>query len=61
MGCITATATLQQDVINSEATLIREKVDVSAGVVCTIEDNNVLWASDGVLYDSVPEPIFITE
>lgn len=61
MGCVTATAILQQDVISSGAALIRDEISASAGVVCTIGDNNVLWASDGVLYDSVPEPIFITE
>lgn len=61
MGCVTATAILQQDVISSGAALIRDEISVSAGVVCTIGDNNVLWASDGVLYDSTPEPIFTTE
>lgn len=43
------------------AELMREEIKASAGIDCTQVETSVLCASDGVLYSSEPEPIFITK
>ena len=50
MSCFTASAEL-----------IREELKATATIVCVLGKNTLLLASDGVLYDSDQEPIFITE
>lgn len=49
MGCLEASAEI-----------IREEYKVEATMVCSLGANNVLQASDGVLYSSESEPIFTT-
>lgn len=50
MSCVTASAEL-----------VRDKVEATATIVCVLGKNTLLLASDGVLYDSDQQPIFITE
>lgn len=43
------------------AELIREEIEIRAEIDCSELKTNVLCASDGVLYSSDPEPLFVTE
>ena len=61
MSCLSANANCVKEDITITATLVREKVIVSAAVVCPIGIDNALHASNGALYDSNYEPIFTTE
>jgi hypothetical protein len=43
------------------AELIREEIEIRAEIDCSELETNVLCASDGVLYSSDPEPLFVTK
>lgn len=62
MSCLSAQAVLLaagMDHISAE--LIREEIEIRAEIDCSEMKTNVLCASDGVLYSSEPEPLFVTE
>lgn len=60
MSCLSnAVASLMHDSMIGSATLIREEINITAECDCTQVETNVLCASDGVLYSSEPEPIFL--
>lgn len=50
MGCLSA-----------EAEIIRTEINASMSFTCSVGDDDSLRASDGVLYDCGPEPIYVTE
>lgn len=47
MGCLSA-----------EAEIIRTEINASMSFTCSVGDDDSLRASDGVLYDCGPEPIY---
>lgn len=62
MSCLSVQAVLLaagMDYIRAE--LIREEIEIRAEIDCLEMKTNVLCASDGVLYSSDPEPLFVTE
>lgn len=72
MSCLKAQASLEVDFEGISAVLVREDIDILAGLIreeieiraeidCSDLETNVLCASDGVLYSSEPEPLFVTE
>ena len=61
MSCLSMQATLLADVMEITAELIREEIEIRAEIDCSDIKTNVLCASDGVLYSSDPEPLFVTE
>lgn len=54
-------ASLERDDLRASARIQTEKIDIDIAITCSIGKDNSLWASDGVLYDSVSEPLFVTE
>lgn len=44
-----------------EIEVLYTDIPITVERCCETRTSNVLMASDGVLYDSTPEPIFITE
>jgi hypothetical protein len=47
--------------LKATAELIRRTITATMSLICGKEKDNSLRASDGVLYDSNSEPIFVTE
>ena len=58
---VSGSASVLRDPLEARAFLTKEKIDIEAAITCMIAEDNSLWASDGVLYDSVSEPLFVTE
>lgn len=52
---------IERDPLIADASIKRDDVDIDVSIVCTIGEDNSLWASDGVLYDGNSQPIFVTE
>ena len=62
MSCLSGgSAKLIYEEATAGAVLEREEIIASVGIDCTQVETSVLCASDGVLYSSEPEPIFITK
>lgn len=52
---------IERDPLIADASIKRDEIDIDVSIVCTIGEDNSLWASDGVLYNGNSQPLFTTE